>query len=97
MSDHAPKNCLCRPSRLHNNVRGRAEDRASAHFPIDGKDFTESGRNPRKALISGVSTRRRLGRAASTVLPERSPNSCETFGFALFVKDGLPKSFDANI
>src|SRR5512142_1486788 len=50
------------------------EDRASAHFLVDGKELTESGRNPRKALISGVSTRRRSGRAANTVLPEQSPN-----------------------
>src|SRR5512135_2960071 len=51
--------------------------RASAHFLVDGKEFTESGRNPRKALISGVSTRRRSGRAANTVLPEQSPNRRE--------------------
>src|SRR5512135_1934825 len=51
--------------------------RASAHFLVDGKELTESGRNPRKALISGVSTRRRSGRAANTVLPEQSPNRRE--------------------
>src|SRR5512143_2906068 len=56
---------------------GGPEGRASAHFLVDGKEFTESGRNPRKALISGVSTRRRSGRAANTVLPEQSPNRRE--------------------
>src|SRR5512135_2953714 len=51
--------------------------RASAHFLFDGKELTEPGSNPRKALISGVSTRRRSGRAANTVLPEQSPNRRE--------------------
>ena len=72
---------------LHMDDKPRSS-RVSAHFPVDGKDFTESSRNPRKALISGVSTRQRLGRAASTVLRERYLNRCKNPRICLVCRGG---------
>ena len=65
-------------------------------FSLIEKTLRDQAENPRKALIFGVSTRLRSGRAANTGLPEQSSNHRNSLGFGLVRRMALPKSFDNN-
>jgi hypothetical protein len=52
-------------------------------FSLMGKTLRNQAETPKKALISGVGTTWRPGRAANTVRPGQSPSHRKTLEFAL--------------
>ena len=65
-------------------------------FSLMEKTLRNQAEAPKKALISGVRTSRRPGRAANTVLPEQSRNHLNASNLPLLVEATFQKSFDAN-
>jgi hypothetical protein len=70
--------------------------RACAHFLVDGKDLTESGRDPEKGLDPRRRYEATAGRSGKHGTSRAAPTSSQNPESALFVAATLQKSFDAN-